>query len=396
MSASEGPSRPHFGALESLRGIAALCVVFYHIDWINSLTGMNFFRNSYLMVDFFFVLSGFVIYHSYGSRIVSMESAGRFVFLRLGRLYPLHLATLLVFLGIEISKYIADVRYGLVANTPAFSVNNGNSFFENLLMVHAWNLQDRPTWNGPSWSISAEFFAYLSFLPVMLLFRGRRIAMSVFSLLLSLLCFTYLYRKVGHLDVFAQDSVIRCIAGFYLGICVYQARTVYFLYLSGSDRSSGINLMSIAAFTGIAVLMSVASEHKMQFMQPVLFSLVVFSVSLVPPDYGINVLLNRKPLRWLGMVSYSVYMVHQIVLWSVSQFMRVTLGTQETAGALDPGLLTGNLLTFVSVALILVTSHYSFRFIEDRYRIKSRDLADRIWQAPAISEGSRVAGQDNS
>jgi peptidoglycan/LPS O-acetylase OafA/YrhL len=62
-------SKQFFGGLESLRGIAALMVVFYHIEWTNPLTHHLIFRNGYLMVDLFFVLSGFVICYNYGQKI---------------------------------------------------------------------------------------------------------------------------------------------------------------------------------------------------------------------------------------------------------------------------------------------------------------------------------------
>ena len=395
MATTVNTDRTRFGALESLRGVAALCVVLYHLDWVNSVTGLNFFRNSFLMVDFFFVLSGFVIYHSYSTRIESLVSAGRFVFLRIGRLYPLHFATLMVFLFIEIAKYIAEVRYGLVANTPAFSVNNASSFFENFFMVHAWYLQNRPTWNGPSWSISAEFFAYLSFALVMLVFRRNSRVLPVFSLGLALLCFSYLFDRVGHLDVFAQDSILRCIAGFYLGVFVYRVRSATVARLGTGGFDFYLNILLICAFLGIATLMSVATDNRTDFIQPSLFAVVVLCVSLLPHDYGMNALLNTRPLRWLGMVSYSVYMVHQIVLWSATQFLRVVLKVPENDGLLDAGLLIGNALMLISVILILIISHYSFRYIEDRYRRKSREWADKIWTSSATVTQGSVTGRNN-
>src|SRR6266496_1761059 len=105
-----------FAPLESLRGLAALVVVIYHAVWSNPVTGLHFFQNGALMVDFFFVLSGFVIAHSYGGKLRSFTENVRFLFLRIGRLYPLHLAFLLVFLGIEVAKFVAEKKLGLVAD----------------------------------------------------------------------------------------------------------------------------------------------------------------------------------------------------------------------------------------------------------------------------------------
>lgn len=118
-------SKRYFGELESLRGIAALMVVLYHVEWSNPLTPHTFFRNGYLMVDFFFVLSGFVICYNYGQKIYNGKDVVRFMFLRFGRLYPLHLFYLIIFLGIEVAKYIGELKFNLVPSaSSAFSLNN--------------------------------------------------------------------------------------------------------------------------------------------------------------------------------------------------------------------------------------------------------------------------------
>src|SRR5579871_5277008 len=109
-----GTTRGFFYPLESLRGLAALTVVIYHAVWNNPITSLSFFQNGALMVDFFFVLSGFVIFHSYGRKLGSWSQIGRFLWLRLGRLYPLHLAFLLVFFGFEVAKWLAEKHFGIV------------------------------------------------------------------------------------------------------------------------------------------------------------------------------------------------------------------------------------------------------------------------------------------
>src|SRR5579871_4742226 len=97
-----------FAPLESWRGLAALVVVVFHAVWTNPITASRFFQNGALMVDFFFVLSGFVIFHSYGRKLASTTDVIRFLWLRLGRLWPLHFAFLLVFLGFEVAKLVAE------------------------------------------------------------------------------------------------------------------------------------------------------------------------------------------------------------------------------------------------------------------------------------------------
>jgi peptidoglycan/LPS O-acetylase OafA/YrhL len=102
-----------FVSLEAMRGVAALSVVIFHAVWTNPVTPLRFFQNGQLMVDFFFVLSGFVICHSYRSHLDTVAEGVRFIWLRVGRLYPLHLAFLPVFAGFEVVKYLAQIRYGI-------------------------------------------------------------------------------------------------------------------------------------------------------------------------------------------------------------------------------------------------------------------------------------------
>src|SRR5690349_1149576 len=101
-----GKAKPRFASLDCLRGLFASMVVFHHmVDYTSSpVVHNNFFRYSNLFVDFFFVLSGFVISYSYSS-FPTRESLQRFYKKRLLRLYPLHFFLLLVFVLFEFAKY---------------------------------------------------------------------------------------------------------------------------------------------------------------------------------------------------------------------------------------------------------------------------------------------------
>jgi peptidoglycan/LPS O-acetylase OafA/YrhL len=84
----------HFSTLDGLRGIAALAVVVYHRrDW----SGADLVSHSYLAVDFFFLLSGFVIAYSYERKLLEGMSFQAFVAVRLSRLYPLLIAGTLAY-----------------------------------------------------------------------------------------------------------------------------------------------------------------------------------------------------------------------------------------------------------------------------------------------------------
>ncbi|MGA0604199.1 acyltransferase family protein [Caulobacter sp. KR2-114] len=145
--------------LTSLRFFAAFWVVLFHY-WHNlaGVTGTpSVVEKGYLGVELFFTLSGFILCHVYLTGLGEGRFRyGSFLWARLARVYPLHIATLL---GVGVMA--------LVALAAGMSVD-GNilswaSLPANLLMIHAWGFAPQAGWNHPSWSISAEWFAYLMF-----------------------------------------------------------------------------------------------------------------------------------------------------------------------------------------------------------------------------------------
>ncbi len=100
------PRNQRFLALDAWRGICACLVALFHFGSTSHIQNLPLLRNAYLFVDFFSVLSGFVIFASYEEKLKDGFGAGRFLLLRLGRLYPLHLVLLLAFMGADLLKLI--------------------------------------------------------------------------------------------------------------------------------------------------------------------------------------------------------------------------------------------------------------------------------------------------
>jgi peptidoglycan/LPS O-acetylase OafA/YrhL len=144
--------------LTALRFLAAMWVVSFHY-WPH-LAGFGvptFVSKGYLGVECFFVLSGFILAHVY---LDGLGKGGfnyaKFLWARLARVYPLHLATLA---GVGVLAFVA-ARAGIAMDHEIAPLK---LLPANLLLVHAWGVTDSTAWNHPSWSISAEWFAYLSF-----------------------------------------------------------------------------------------------------------------------------------------------------------------------------------------------------------------------------------------
>ncbi len=145
--------------LTAVRFFAALWVVLSHYwpDLKGAGAAPGLIANGQLGVELFFVLSGFILPHVY----LDAFGEGRFSFrgflwARLARIYPLHIATL-VAVGLMGGAALAlhQPMTHPVLYWPALPAN--------LFLVNAWGLTADAGWNHPAWSISAEWFAYLSF-----------------------------------------------------------------------------------------------------------------------------------------------------------------------------------------------------------------------------------------
>ena len=89
-SSAFSDSKPHYVLLDGLRGVAALVVIWYHIfeGFCTSTFDKNF-NHGYLAVDFFFILSGFVVGYAYDDRWKTTLTTGNFIKRRLVRLHPM-------------------------------------------------------------------------------------------------------------------------------------------------------------------------------------------------------------------------------------------------------------------------------------------------------------------
>lgn len=359
------PALNKIGELESIRGIAALLVVFYHIPKWNAVLDFGLINNGYLMVELFFVISGFVIFNAYANKIAVKEDLFRFQFLRFGRLYPVHLVFLLAFLGIEMLKYIAAVKLGISSpNSKPFDANNATAFIEHLLLVSAIIPGQPPTFNGPAWSISVEFYTYLVFGLATLYFRKAKL---LFFGAVAMLALAALFSG----KTYGFDYLLRCFAGFFIGCLTSQ--------WVGKAK---LRLPTVAPVIVLAgTLLFLHFKQTTEFDLLIYFLTAALIASLVLSDDGwLKSLLNSRVLLWLGAVSYSLYMSHAAIEWVVNQFIRVALKRPEIVGADGKSLpQLSQPETLLAVAVIAVTvllvSAVVFNYVEKPMREKSRRLA---------------------
>ncbi len=249
-------------------------------------------------VDLFFILSGFILTYNYVDWFPRVRPAHyfRFLALRLARIYPLHVFTL------------ALLALGLVAaHARGIAVNSASDYslqdlWRNLLLVHAWTRDGRVSWNYPSWSISAEWFAYLLF-PFFTVVVGRvRRPASLMAGAAAALVLQYVLFDITGLD----GSALLRIGGEFAAGC-FLGR----LYLEGWGERFR---WSVAAWGCVAALLAlcfvIPAGPQRRYLVPV-FAVLIFS--LARSENGLSRLLSTRFCVFWGEASYAMYLTHGLI-----------------------------------------------------------------------------------
>jgi peptidoglycan/LPS O-acetylase OafA/YrhL len=362
-----------FVALDSWRGICAILVVVFHFvsDMPSSLESSAFIRNSYLFVDFFFVLSGFVLCHSYRGKISSPSDFARFVLRRFGRVWPLHIVVLAGFFAAVawISRLPHPDGLSLSWHSTGYSID---ALLPSALLLNAMNLQGT-VWNGPAWSIGAEFYVYLLF-ALLVIVTSRRLIVP--SLCLSIAALALVYRWAPDLMNTTWDyGIIRCVAGFFGGVVAYHL----YEFMRGRDPLPA-TLLELAAVALVVLFVTFAGEDADHGSLISLAAPLVFGVAVIvfAGEHGfLSLMLRARPFKALGRYSFSIYMIHMPLLvmlcyggWSAGYYTKAFQGpAQPWMGSVDLVL-----INFVLAVILLAAA--SYRFIELPARRGFNMLAD--------------------
>ena len=366
--------KKHFTTLDSLRGIAAIMVVILHSYWSHDLYFYNFFRNGYLFVDLFFILSGFVIIYNYYDKILFDKiSIFEFMKKRFFRLWPLHVVLLVIFFFLEVVKLIIYNKYNISGNNIPFTDNNIFSFISNLLFTQSFNLHDDATFNGPSWSIAVEFYTYLFFIISLIFFKTKSFLFKYFSFFVVLISFSFLYFKIGHLSVSHDFGFVRCLLGFFTGTLLFfiynfaEKHKFFEISISVSIWTllESILLVSIIWFLGYKSEVN-KLDFIAYFMNFIVLFLFMFSKGLVSKVIG------AKSFVFLGKISFSIYMVHYLFSLVIKNFMKIYFKADfvidNWGGYLEIDRSIGNCVLFFYLILVIVVANFTFIHIEQRFK----------------------------
>lgn len=360
-----------FIVLDSLRGVCALLVAVHHFKASGAIADNVFIANAYLFVDFFFVLSGYVIALTYRNKLHNREHVRSYLGKRFARLYPLYIVSLLPFVLIEavVIPYFPSVREPFV---PPVDIE---SLVLTVLFLNSVGLTPGLTWNYPSWSISAEMITYAWF-GLAVLLTGSRLALTL-AIVGTAALFWIIVASHRFMDVTHELGAVRCAAGFAVGAVLWEGRRwVGALRVPPraqgtrpSGRSwlaaTGLEVAAVLAVIGFVVF---AGRSEASYAAPLLFAVVI--AVFAREQGGLSLLLSHRAFIALGAWSYSIYLVH--AFWASRIFsgglqildsrgMDVLHKSNGRFGATD---LDGNMMTVVYLSAVIATAAVSFRLIE--------------------------------
>lgn len=299
-------------ALTGVRGMAAWFVVFYHIRL--SIAGLptglrDVFAKGYLAVDFFFLLSGFVIWLTWNDRLRTggLKSVPGFLQKRIARIWPLHLVTL-----------AGAVALALVLRATGRS--DPQFVFPELplhvLLLQNWGFTRHLSWNDPAWSISAELGAYLLFPVLVMAVDWRRLpSAALVAIAATLLLVLHWAMDAPTLGTdIPRYGLLRCLIEFTVGSIVCA------LWLRWRDRRSlryaGLTVMVLTALWIIGI-----SET---LIVPALFAATLLLLALTAGRRHNP--FETRAVHYLGEISYATYLSH-FILWKAFKLAFVSNAT---------------------------------------------------------------------
>ena len=349
-----------FEALDAFRGICAISVVIFHMHFVNSITELDFFRGSAVFVEFFFILSGFVLAHGYGDKKdLNFRS---FMKARFFRIYPLHIFMLTVFIILELGKLFAYKFGDISFNNPPFTNDTSiNEIVPNLLLIHSWtSFTDPLSFNYPSWSISIEFYIYALLFTTIAFFKTSK---TIVWFCISAIAFSLIFLKSDLL----VESVLKGLSCFFGGTVIYLLfkKISYFRF-----PLALATLIEVLLIILIIFVVSVNFKYK-SLIAPFLFLLTVLFFAF---EAGlISKLLKIKIFQTTGKLSYSIYMTHAAILFI---FNSIGIVLQKITGeSIAPiinsqryldfgGQLINNTLILITLSIIIYTSKITYNKIE--------------------------------
>jgi len=295
--------------LTSLRFFFAFFVFLSHTgNYLKNDDGLtylytSFFKEGYLGVSFFFILSGFILAYNYQNKFLENKITKKnFYIARLARIYPLHLLTLLLSLPLA-HNLLFNANPITVVVVLLSHLTLIQSFFP--MEVFYFNL------NGPSWSISNEMFFYLLFPFIVKILTGsKKYFFLLFSITIISVSFIFFKNEFQHY-VFYINPVFR-VVDFLIGIVLYDVFLKIREINITTIRWTIIEILSLIVFATFYFNHNNVEQvfrYSSYYWLPMIFIILTFSLS----KGIVSKILSCKFFVLLGEISFAFYLLHQLI-----------------------------------------------------------------------------------
>ncbi|MCF2444154.1 acyltransferase [Dyadobacter sp. CY345] len=356
-----------FEVLDMFRGIFASMVFLFHLGPFAETPIINnsFIENSDMFVDFFFVLSGFVIAYSYKS-MENWQQFRLFLTKRIYRIYPLHFIMLIAFAGMEVAKNLLNPY--IKVNNLENPANNIITFFTSLFLINSTPIPGVKdvSWNIPSWSISAEMISYVVFASLLLILylSNQSLRRNLYFGIVIIISIAGLWfvSDSFQINYSFNYGFLRGILGFFTGVVCFSV----FDKTNQNVRVLSVGFFTIAEIISLVIIIFCITNGDLLKPWGIIFEILFFAcVYIFSFQKGLisEQLKNIGILKKLGQYSYSIYMSHALLISLFNVLFIRILKFPPTAYSY---------LFILNFLIIYLVSSWTYKNIEMRFQYKKQ------------------------
>ncbi|OOM76325.1 acyltransferase family protein [Clostridium puniceum] len=342
--------------LESVRGISACLIVYFHVWALCGFAGGSVVLDSIVSnfdssVRMFFLLSGFALLCGYEKSLFSSEvSLKNFYIKRFFKIAPVFY--LVVIIQVLISYFFQNHLYSITSIIMSATLLFGFLPVNQELIVWA------------SWAVGIECIFYLVF-PLFVLIAKNKYYLIV-SLILSLII-TYNYSSlIGNGIPNSHMNILIYLSYFFMGGVLYRIIPL----ISKIKKGKAWNIIEIpflitSLMLGILITKLFSRDIGM---------LIAFSLIICGAIYGYSCIIENKITRFLGSISYPMYLLHMIVVQVLSKFGVIQAISRCISNVYIRYVVVGTLV----VLFTCILAHFVTRYVERYWVEKGKRYLKRI------------------
>lgn len=298
--------------LTSLRFVFTLMVFGAHCYEIDDFFMSHFFKEGFVGVSFFFVLSGFIIAYNYQNKFLEKKTTKRtFWVARIARIYPLHWLTLL----------IAAALGNYVVATNAFDWCK--HFLASATLTNAYIPESSYffSFDSPSWSLCCEQLFYFVFPFLVPIVGNYKNLLYAFLVVAILMLIGMHYTPESLIKGYWYVNPITRFPDFIAGMLLYQLYTHLKNKNITSRQGSLIEIASIVLFFAFylyATEIPKVYRYSCYYWLPIAFVLITFALQ----RGVISKILSNRYLKIGGEISFSFYLIHLLIITSYLEWQK--------------------------------------------------------------------------